>query len=286
MRSLLLPVAALLLGVSFLILGNGLLGLLIPVRAQGSGFATFSIGVMATAYFAGFALGCIRVPHLLMRVGHIRTFASLSALAACAALIHAMVVDPFSWTILRAITGFCLAGLYTTIESWLNAKAGNVHRGQIFSIYMVINYGAITLGQLMLAALPPQTFVPFAIVAICLSLALVPVSLTSSSAPTEMITARLRLRYLYGISPLGVVGCLTVGLVNGAFWSLAPVFAQQQLGSVADVAYFMSAAVVGGALAQLPLGRWSDRTDRRRVIVATATAGTVACAAAATIATF
>lgn len=281
MISVLLPVATLLIGVSFLVTGNGMQILLLPVRAEQQDFSTLSIGVMATVYYAGFAVGCLRVPAILTRVGHIRAFAALAAMAATAALLHALVVTPLAWTILRGITGFCLAGLYTTIESWLNEKAGNANRGRIFSFYMIIHYGSLTTGQLLLGLMDPASFAPFAIVCIFLCMSLVPISLARVSAPAEVPSARLRPRRLYAISPVGVIGCLTVGLVNGAFWSLAPIFAQQSMGSTAEVALFMSVAVVGGALAQWPLGRWSDRIDRRKVIIAVAAGACLSCGAVA-----
>jgi MFS family permease len=178
-----------------------------------------------------------------------------------------LAVQPLVWSPLRVISGFCLAGLTMVIESWLNERADNTNRGQIFAGYMVVNLGAVTLGQLILASGDPAGASLFAVTAIAITLALVPVSLTRSAAPRPIQEVRLRWRRLYQLSPVGVIGCLFVGLGNGAFGGLAPVFAQRSGLSTIGIALFMSAALLGGALAQIPLGRLSDKIDRRRVLV-------------------
>ena len=133
---------------------------------------------------------------------------------------------------------------------------------------MVINLSAVTAGQMVLPLAAPAGFALFAVTAIAITLALVPVGLTTSSAPQPLRQVRLRLGRLYAMSPVGVVGGFFVGLANGAFGGLGAVFATQIGMSVTGVALFMSAALVGGALAQVPIGRLSDRVDRRKVIAA------------------
>jgi MFS family permease len=276
MRAMMGPVLALIASAAILILGNGLQGTLIPVRAELEGFATPLIGLLGSAYFVGFGLGCVAGPFVIKRVGHIRTFAALAALASTAPLLHALFPDPAIWALLRALTGLCFAGLYTVIESWLNERTDNASRGTVMSVYVVVSFAAITCGQLLLTLAPPGGFELFSLVAVLIAVALVPVCLTTSPAPQPLAQVRLRLARLYGISPVGVVGCLAVGLVNGAFWTLTPAFVTATGGTAETVATFMSLAVLGGALAQWPLGRLSDRFDRRYVI-----AGTCLLAAAA-----
>ena len=268
------PLTALLLAVAILFFGNGILGVLLPVRATLEAFATTSIGLIAAAYSVGFMVGCLSMPYIVRRVGHIRAFAVCAAIAASGVLVMPLAVHPGVWIPLRALSGVCFAGLFMVIESWLNERATRVNRGQILATYMVINLSAVTAGQMVLPLAAPTGFALFAVTAIAITLALVPVGLTTSSAPQPLRQVRLRLGRLYAMSPVGVVGGFFVGLANGAFGGLGAVFATQIGMSVTGVALFMSAALVGGALAQVPIGRLSDRVDRRKVIAA-------ACALAA-----
>lgn len=261
------PITALLLGAALLLMGNGLQGTLLPVRASLESFGAFNIGVLGSAYFLGFAIGCFYGPHVVRRAGHIRTFAAMVAIASSVVLLHSLVLQPMVWWIMRAGTGFCFAVLYMVIESWLNEKSTNESRGLVFSIYTIINLTVITAGQMMLVLGEPTDFPLFALASILVSLAAVPVAMTNAPAPKPIATVKIRLPYLFALSPVGVVGCLAVGMANGAFWALAPVFAQQNDGSTTDVALFMSIAVIAGAVGQWPLGRISDRIDRRKVIV-------------------
>ncbi len=270
MTAVVAPVAALLLSVALLLMGNGLQGTLLPVRASLEAFGALEIGLLGSAYFLGFSIGCLYGPHVVRRAGHIRTFTAMVAIASCVVLGHALVVEAVTWWMLRAATGFCFAVLFMVIESWLNERSTNETRGVIFSIYTIINLTVITLGQLMLILDEPGDFPLFALASILVSLAAVPVALTTAQAPAPIAAVKIRIRHLYRLSPVGVVGCLGVGLANGSFWALGPVFAQGRGGDATDVALFMSVAVIAGAVGQWPLGRLSDRMDRRRVIVTTA----------------
>ena len=261
---------ALLLSTAILIAGNGLITTLLPVRAEIEGFGTFQIGALGAAYFAGFVAGCVGGPRMIGRVGHIRTFAALSSVAAAAALAHALLLDPATWWLLRFVVGLCFAGLYVVIESWLNDQAPSASRGAVLSTYTLVHFGALTAGQFLLTAHEPAVFAPFAIVAILLGLALVPVTLTRAKSPLPPETLGLDIPRLWRLSPVGFVGCLTVGFVNGSFWSLGPVFAGRSGLGVGDLVWFMAGATLAGALAQWPFGRLSDRIDRRFVIAAVA----------------
>lgn len=273
MIATLAPVGALLLSVALLLTGNGLQGTLLPVRANLENFGALSIGVLGSAYYIGFVAGCILTPKLIRRVGHIRLFAAMVSIASAIPLAHAILVGSLPWWLLRIMTGMCMAGLYLIIESWLNERATPENRGMVFTTYTTVNFSVITLGQMLMLADDPLRFHLFSLASILVSLAAVPVALTRSPQPAPISSARLSLRKLYQVSPVGVAGVLTVGLANGAFWGMAPAFAAQAGLSVPQIAWFMSATVVGGALAQWPFGRLSDRMDRRRTIL-------IACALA------
>ncbi len=267
-------IATLLVGTAALFLGNGLLQTLVPIRAQMEAFSTSAIGLLGAAYFGGFAVGCVIGPAVVKQVGHIRAFAGFAALGAAAALLYPLAVDPIAWGLLRGFTGLCLAVLYMVIESWLNDQSSNEVRGAVLSIYIIVTNVVTVGGQLAVNLADPLEVTLFTLVAITICLSLVPLSLTPAATPKPIAEARVRIGRLYRLSPSGFIGCLAVGLVEGAFWTLGPVFAHERGLPVAQVTLFMGAFVVGGTLSQWPLGRFSDRVDRRWVI-AGAALGTV-----------
>lgn len=261
------PFLALLSATAILLIGNGLLGTLVPIRAGIDGFDTPTIGIFGSVYFAGFLLGCIGTPYVVRRAGHIRSFAALCAAASSAPLIHALFSDAWAWSAMRGLTGLCFAGLYMVIESWLNEQATNETRGRLFASYLVVNLLSVTVGQLLLNLSDPAAFGLFALCSILTSVALVPVALTTSVQPAPIQTVSINLKRLYALSPVGLMGSFVIGLTNAPFWTLAPLFAAESGLNTRDISLFMTAAIVGGALAQFPIGRYSDRLDRRIVIV-------------------
>lgn len=266
-RRALISVSAIFLSVAFLVMGNGLQTMLLPLRGTMEAFDPVQIGLLGSGYFGGFVIGCLVTPRIIVRAGHIRTFAALVAIASASALGHPILIDPWVWILLRVITGFCLAGLYLVIESWINERATNETRGLLMSTYVGINFTVITLGQMMVTVLAPDSFKLFSLASILVSLAAVPIVLTRSPQPAPITLVRLRPARLYRISPAGVVGVFLIGVSNGAFWSLGPVFAQSASNSVTTAALFMSIAVIGGAALQWPVGRLSDKVDRRIVMI-------------------
>jgi len=253
---------------AILLTGQGLQNTLLPIRADIEAYSPLAIGGMGSAYFLGFLLGCVLGPYLVRRVGHIRTFAALAATASAAPLMHAVIVEPITWALLRMITGFCFAGLYMVIESWLNERATATTRGGILATYNIVNLTALMGGQAILAFMNPENFAVFAVASILLSIALVPVSLTTTSQPAPIESVRLDVKRLWDVSPVGVSAALAVGLANSAFWTLGPVFAGEQGFDVPGTALFISVVIIGGALLQWPLGRLSDHMDRRQVVLA------------------
>ena len=269
------PVATLLLSAAILLAGQGLQGTLLPVRAGLEDFSTLQIGSMGAFYFLGFTLGCLRGGDLVQRVGHIRVFLAMGALASAAPLLHGLIVQPAVWNALRFVTGFCLAALYVVIESWLNEKATNENRGIIFSTYAMITLTVMAGGQLMTLLYDPIGWQLLVITSILFSIGAVPIALSTSPTPTRPRSTRVDIPRLLHVSPTGTFGCFAAGLANGAFWSLTPVFASTVGDAARMAALLMAAAVVGGALSQWPLGLLSDAVSRRKVLAGTALAGAV-----------
>jgi len=267
MKAVLSSIGALLVSAAILLAGGGLLSTLIALRAEIEGFPLFVIGFLTSAYFAGFIAGCLGTPYLVKRVGHVRVFAALSSLIAAATLIHVLVIDVGVWIGLRVLTGFGFAGLYILIESWINEQAPNQKRAQVLSIYRMVDLGAVTAGQFMLTLADPAEFVLFSLVAIFISLAIFPISVSTSKAPITVTQTSLNLKKLIKTSPLAVAGCTIVGLANGSFWGVAPVLVQQLGHPVVAVSSFMSIAILFGALLQWPVGWLSDRWGRRIVMI-------------------
>lgn len=266
MKTAIRSIAALLLASFVLYMGNGLQGTLLSVRAGIEEFPTALIGVLMSGYYLGFILGCRYVPRMIASAGHIRTYVALASIASSSALAHAIVVEPVTWIGLRAVTGFCFAGMAMVIESWLNERATNETRGSILSVYRVVDLGALTIGNALLGLASPTTFVPFAIVSILVSLALVPIALTATEAPKPVAAAKLDIRALYRVSPVGALAALATGLANAAFWSMGPIFVQQGGYGPEIIGLFMSTVIIGATLSQWPFGFLSDRIDRRYVI--------------------
>jgi len=232
-------------------------------------------GLVMSAYFVGFVVGTLYCPLLIRRVGHIRSFAAMASLASTMPILHALWVEPWYWAVLRLITGVCLVGLYIVVESWLNVLAPRQQRGKVFALYMTVSCVAMALGQWLLLVGDRLGFVPFILVSVLLSFALLPLTLTPVAEPEPVEAPQLSLRVLYRISPLGMSGAFSAGLLTGALYGLGAVFVQRLGYSDAAVAGFMAATILGGALAQWPVGHLSDRYDRRRVLFATSAGSAV-----------
>lgn len=263
MRRLIFTLFALLFSVFLLITGNGLQGTLISVRAQLDGFTLPEVGFIGTAYFVGFLLGCLFAGNLIRRVGHIRTFAILAAIAAQVALIQSFFVSPIPWFLFRAISGFCFAGLAMIIESWLNEYATNENRGKVISTYRLVDLSGIFTGQVVFSLLAPEGFALFAIVSSLICFSLIPVSATTSAMPRHSEAMSINFSKVWNKAQTAVTTCFVIGLANSSFWTLAPLYALELGGSRFWVSAFMALMVLGGGLAVWPIGAWSDRVDRR-----------------------
>ena len=274
-RATLPTLLALLLGFGLMQMGNTLQGTLLSIRGGIEGFVPGQIGAVGAGFWVGVLIGSLRGGKLIQSVGHIRAFVALGAIASTAPLLHLLVVDPIAWVVARALTGFCFAGLFIVVESWLNSAATDETRGQILSVYAMTGLLAGIVGQLLLPATDPAGFRPFCIVAIIIAFALVPIALTRAVAPThEGGGARISLRGLYRQSPFGLVAASLCGVTTSAFFTLGPIFAQRRGLDTGGVAAFMASGTLGGFLMAWPVGWLSDRFDRRFVIIGAALTAT------------
>ncbi|MCO5065599.1 MAG: MFS transporter [Rhizobiaceae bacterium] len=263
------PLIPLLIAAGILLGGNGLQGTLIALRGAMEGFSPATIGFMGTAYFGGFLLGCLAITRILKSVGHVRSFSALAATASAGTLLLILVVDPVMWSVVRFATGFCFAGLFTVMESWLNSGVSNHDRARVLALYRIVDIGSVTGAQFLIPIFGADGFTIFAIMSIMITMSLVPVSLADRSNPTPPEDVKLDLGRAWRISPLAAIGCIAVGMTNSAFRTLSPVYAEQIGMSVTDVVTFVSVGIIGGAIIQYPLGYLSDRWDRRRVLLVT-----------------
>lgn len=275
MTATILPVRSLLIAIFILMTGSGFLSTLIGLRLERSGSGTMIIGLVSMSYFCGLVIGASRNGAIVRRVGHIRAFAAFVALLSASTLTYALVQHPLLWGILRFIDGLCVAGVFICVESWLNDKADTGTRGTILAAYMVALYSGQALGQMLLRTGNSGLHIPFELAAILISLATIPICLTRSAAPTLDVAASLPLQRLFEASPLGVAGAAITGLMLGAFYGLAAIYARRIGLSLDDTATFMTTVILGGVALQWPVGRLSDRYDRRWVIIA-CFAGTLA----------
>lgn len=258
---------SLLAATAILLLGSGLLGTLVALRAGAESFSQSMIGLIMSGFFMGYVIGSYLCPHVIRNFGHIRSFSVFAALGCVSVLLHGLIIDPVVWLILRIITGVCMLSMYLVIESWINSVSTSTTRGRVFSIYMAINLLALGASQYLLLIYDIKSLAPFALIALFFSLALVPIALTPITQPTDVETGQLGLKHLYKTSPLASFGALLSGMVNGAFWGMGPVYALSAGFGVNGIALFMSGVIFGGSLLQWPLGHISDRHDRRLVIL-------------------
>ncbi|MFC3053613.1 MFS transporter [Kordiimonas pumila] len=267
LRSTVIGISALLTGAGALHMGMSLQGTLVGVRAGIENFPAILIGLIMSGYYAGFVAGSVYAPKIVNKVGHIRTFSAFASLASAAALCHSVFVDPVSWLVFRALAGFCFAVLSLVTESWLNERSSNLNRGTVLAVYFMVVLMSAALGQIFLIFASPAGYDLFILISVIISIALVPIALTSMPTPAVSEPHRMSLAKLYKTSPVGVVGCCGAGLVSGSYGALGAVFAQAKGLATTEIAIFMFLLVAGGAVAQWPLGRLSDRMDRRYVLV-------------------
>jgi MFS family permease len=264
------PILSLLRGTAFLLAASGLHGLLLPLRGQLEGFSTGALGLMGTAWAAGFVTGCFFAPRLVRRAGHVRAFGAFAASGAIIALLTGLLINEYFWILLRACTGFAMAGAFMVIESWLNERATNENRGTVFGLYMMVTYASIMAGQMIVAAGDVGSASLFMVTGIFFCCSLIPTAVSTQAHPKPLQDVSLDLKGLYAHSPVAFVGCLLIGVANGAWGTLGAVYGARIDLSTPEIALMMSLVVVAGAVLQMPAGRISDKTDRRYVLAGAA----------------
>ena len=286
MRSLLLSVSALIVSFAALLAGNSLQFVVLGLRAEIEGFSVEAMGVITACYFVGFGLGSFLCPKIIDSAGHIRSFAALASVISGVTLAHPLLPDPVAWGAMRLVIGFCFSGLYMVVESWLNARASNELRGRVLSIYGTAAFAGYACGPLLTGLGSAEGFVLFIVASMLVSFALVPVTLTRASAPViepagEGATEAIRYGFwkLYKETPLGVVGIVLIGAVQGSFLGLGSVFGSQIGLEPRWVSAFMTLGLFAGLCLQYPIGWLSDRLDRRLTIMAVGALGGAFCLA-------
>ena len=266
----------LLLGMGVLMLGAGLQGTLLGLRATLEGFPTPVTGIIMSCYYVGYLVGTFAAPRLVLKVGHIRVFAALAAVASAAILVQGSFVHALPWAMMRLISGVCFAGIYVVAESWLNDRASRSNRGTLLALYMLVLYIGLGSAQFLLVLASPSTPTPFMLVSVLISLAMVPIVVSAQQTPQTSVPLKVRYRDLYRNSPLGVVAVTVSGMISSTIFSMGPVYARLSGLGTSGVATFMAVSILAAVLTQYPIGRLSDRMDRRTVIAIVCTIATLA----------
>ena len=287
MLAFVLSIAALFLSLSLLVAGSGLLGTLVALRLDIECFSEATIGIMMAGYSAGFVLGAMCAPRIIHAVGHIRAFCACAAVACAAVLWHPLMISMEVWLVLRLLVGFCLAGLMTVTESWINDRATNASRGRLLGSYTINFYLASAFGQYLIGFGDPSGMALFSIVAMLTVLSLVPLALTRSVVPIPPAeSGHMSLRHLARTAPSGITGSLVAGITIGAFLALAPLYALRQGLEVEILSLYMAVSVVSAIVLQWPAGWLSDRIGRLPVLVGLLFLGSLSAAAAALLGGF
>jgi len=275
--SLLISLSALFISVLFIQIGSGSLGPLDALSGQIHGFSPGEIGLLGSAHFIGLFLGCLINPVLIRRSGHSRTFAVMAAASAISAILHPIFINLWFWCLLRMLTGFAIAGAYTVIESWLQAKLVKSNRGRVFSVYRVVDMSGTILAQGIIATLEPGTYIAYNIIAMIACLSLLPLALTQSAPPEMPPQQGFRPFFALTLSPLAGIGVVTAGITMAAFRMVGPIYATEIGLTASETALYLVMGVIGGAAIQLPAGYITDRYNRRHVLMGFSIAAIFVC---------
>lgn len=262
-----LAVGAIINGIVLLQFGVGLLNALLPLRMRDAGFTSSDIGVMVAGFSAGFLLGCIYAPHLIHRIGHIRTFSAFATVLSTLTLALAIDTDLMLWTAARLLSGFCYAGLLTVSDSWISGETERSVRGRVMSVYMILYKLAQAGGPLILTLAVIDGNWHFMLVSALFSMSLLPIAMRHGDNPTPPSNERMGLIKLYKITPLAVVGCLCIGTTNSGTMNLITLYGIDIGLDRAGAVMLSSALQLGALFLQWPLGWASDKRDRRTVMI-------------------
>ena len=264
---LMISFAALFLSIVMLQISNGGLGPLDALSGFALNFSSAEIGLLGSAHFLGFFIGCWYAPRVMGAVGHSRAFAAFAATGAIGLIAHMLIIDPYAWALMRIASGLCIAGCYTVLESWLQAKVTNETRGRTMGTYRVVDNLAFLIAQLLIGFLEPADYVSYNLLALICCASLLPLTLTKIKQPETPRALKLKPKLALFRSPLAVAGVLVAAVSAAAFRMVGPIYGAQVGLEVEQIAYFLSAYVFGGALAQYPIGWFADKYDRRWVLI-------------------
>ena len=280
---LLISFAALFLSVLLLQLSSGGVGPLDALSGLALGFTKGQIGMLGSAHFLGFFIGCWWAPRLMGSVGHSRAFAAFTSTGAIGLMAHYLVIDPHAWALFRVASGLCVAGCYTVVEAWLQAKVTNETRGRAMGTYRVVDMTGSLAAQMVISVLEPASYVSYNLLALICCAALLPLTLTKTEQPETPDAPRLRPMLAVSRSPLAAAGVVVAALSSASFRMVGPVYGQEVGLLTSQIAWFLAAFVLGGALAQYPVGWLADRFDRRWVLIFMSLAATASCGITATV---
>lgn len=270
MRSILASILALFLAIFLLLLGNSLLSTLLILRGVAEGYSGQFLGILTSVYFLGAFVATLMASSLIKRMGHIRCFTFCTAMLGCGVLAYVLFLSPAAWLFIRFITGFGMFVIYTVVESWLNGQTQDTYRSRVFSIYTLINLIAVAASQQLLLVDNATSYTLFIIASFLITAAVMPISWTRLQQPHLPVDMpSMSIRKVFNAAPVAVTGCLLSGLIMGPFWGLTPLFVSGLGYTNEELAAFISLSILGGALIQYPVGRWSDKMDRRRVVLFT-----------------
>ena len=258
---------ALFTGFGIIVISHGFQGNLLGIRSVIENFNFIATGTMMSSYFVGFFIGATMVPKLVTKVGHIRVFAAFASMASLSSLIHIVFVDPYVWILARFLTGFSMIGIFIIVESWLNDRANNKTRGKVLSLYMLITYVGMALGNLLLNVSNPKDYEPFILISLLFSIALIPILLTKRKPPKFKKNSSIKIKELFKISPFGSVSMFCTGFIFAPIFSLLSVYAITMKLTIFETSLLLVGVMLAGALFQWPIGSLSDKYDRRKIII-------------------
>ncbi len=273
----LISFTALFLSIFLAQLGNGALAPLDALSGAALDFTNQEIGLLGSAHFLGFIIGCFTTPRIMGQVGHSRAFSALAAVGAISALLHPISQDAYVWAVLRVSTGIAVAGCYTVVESWLQAQIDNANRGRMFGVYRLVDMTGSLLAQGMIAFLEPAAYISYNILAMFCCLSLLPLALTKRAPPPMPETPKVRPWKAFMLSPIAALGIVVSGLSTSSLRMVGPIFGAEKGLDNKDIAVFLIVWVLGGALAQTPMGWLADKVDRRKVLIGVALLSVLAC---------
>jgi len=258
---------ALFTGFGIIVISHGYQGNLLGIRSVIEDFNFVATGTMMSAYFVGFFIGATVVPNLVAKVGHIRVFAAFASMASLSSLIHIVFVDPYVWILARFLTGFSMIGIFIIVESWLNDRANNKTRGKVLSLYMLITYVGMALGNFLLNVSNPKNYEPFILISLLFSVALIPILLTRRKPPKFKKTSSIKIKELFKISPFGSISMFCTGFIFAPIFSLLSVYSITMKLTIFETSLLLVGVMLAGAIFQWPIGSLSDKYDRRKIII-------------------